>query len=92
MGKLEWWIENLNCFNARYLIQAKSEIVIKTDASLQGWGANYMRIRTGDKWSVKERKLHILKLLFVKNGITAFTKTRTINAIRKAAACRCSSK
>ena len=36
------------------------------------------------KWSVEERKLHlnILELLAVKNAILAFTKEKTINAIR----------
>ena len=44
-----------------------------------------MAMRTGGKWSVKEKKLHILERLAVKNGIIAFTKVRTINAIPEAA-------
>ena len=83
LGELQWWIENLKYFNGRYLIQAKPQIVIQTDASLEGWEANCMGMETGSKWSVEERKLHInvLELLVVKNAILAFTKEKTINAI-----------
>ena len=55
-GELQWWIGNLTCFNGRYLIQAKPQIIIQTDASMEGWGANCMGIETGGKWSVEERK------------------------------------
>ena len=52
-------VENLKYFNGRYLIQAKLQIVIQTDASLKGWAANCMGMETGGEWSVEERKLHI---------------------------------
>ena len=83
LAELQWWIENLKYFNGKYLIQAKPQIVIQTDASLGGWGANCMGMETGRKWSVEERKLHIniLELLAVKNAILAFTKEKTIDAI-----------
>ena len=35
LGELHWWIENLIYFNERYLIQAKPQIVIQTDNSLE---------------------------------------------------------
>ena len=37
LGERQWWIENLKYFKGRYLIQDKSQIVIQTDASLEGW-------------------------------------------------------
>ena len=82
-GELQWWIKNLTYFNGRYLIQAKPRILIQTDASMEGWGANCIGIETGGKWSVQDRKLHvnILELLAVKNVILTFTKEKTINAI-----------
>ena len=43
-----------------------------------------MAMKTGGKWSAKEKKLHILECLAVKNGIIAFTKVRTVNAIPEA--------
>ena len=83
LEKLQWWIQNLKYFNGRYLIQAKPQMVLHTDASLKGWGANRMGMETGVKWSDEERKLHvnILELLVVKNAILAFIKKKTINAI-----------
>ena len=83
LGELQWWIENLTYFIGRYLIQAKPQIVMQADASLEGWGANCMGIETGREWSVDEKKLHlnILKLLAVKSAILAFTKEKTINEI-----------
>ena len=83
LEKLQWWIQNLKYFNGRYLIQAKPQIVLHTDASLKGWGANRMGMETGVKWSDEERKLHvnILELLVVKNAILAFIKKKTINTI-----------
>ena len=33
--------------DGRYLIQAKPQIIIQTDASLEGWGANCMGMETG---------------------------------------------
>ena len=35
--------------DGRYLIQAKPEIIIQTDASLEGWGANCMGMKTKGK-------------------------------------------
>ena len=74
---------NLKNFNGKYLIQVKPQIVIQTDASLEGWGANCMGMETGGKWSVEERKLHIniLELLALKNAILAFTKEKTMQVI-----------
>ena len=36
LGELQWLIENLKYFNGKYIIQAKPQIVIQTDASLEG--------------------------------------------------------
>ena len=47
LGELQWWTENVTFFNGRYLIQAKPQIVIQTDASMEGWGANCMSMETG---------------------------------------------
>ena len=69
-GELQWRIENQKYFNGRYLIQAKPQIVIQTNTSLEGWGANCMGMETGGKWSAEKWKLHIniLELLAVKNA------------------------
>ena len=73
--------ESLKKTNGKHLIQAKPQIVIRTNASLEGSGANCTE--TGGQLPVEESKLHIniLKLLSMKNDILAFTKMRAINAI-----------
>ena len=77
------WIKNLKYFNDRYLIQARTQIVIQIDATLEGLGASCIGMETCGKWSVEEKKLliNILELLAAKNAILAFTKNKTINAI-----------
>lgn len=42
--ELKWWIENLNNFNGRFLIQPTAQLVLQTDASLDGWGPT-VRVR-----------------------------------------------
>ena len=36
LGELQRWIENPQYFNGRYLIQTKPQLVIQTDASMEG--------------------------------------------------------
>ena len=45
--ELQWWIQNLQIFNGRYLIQPQKALTIRTDASKKGWGAVCQRIPTG---------------------------------------------
>ena len=39
--EFQWWIQNLQIFNERFLIQKRA------DASTKGWGAIYQEIPTG---------------------------------------------
>ena len=67
---LQWWRDHLA---GREIIQP---LVIKTDASLTGWGAVCQGIRTGGLWSVQEQQQHI-NVLELKAGmfaVQAFTK------------------
>ena len=45
--ELQWWIQNLQIFNGRYLIQPQKALTIRTDASKKGWGAVCQGIPTG---------------------------------------------
>ena len=36
--ELNWWIQNLHLSNGRFLVTATPDLIIETDASLQGWG------------------------------------------------------
>ena len=44
--ELMWWIQNLNLCNGRCLIQPPPQLVIQTDASKTGWGANCQGLTT----------------------------------------------
>jgi len=37
-GEITWWIENLSLSNGRSLLTVPAQLVISSDASLQGWG------------------------------------------------------
>ena len=45
--ELLWWKENLTLCNGRSLISSPPQIIISSDASLQGWGASCHRLTTG---------------------------------------------
>ena len=50
--ELRWWIQNLQIFNRRYLIQAQSFLTIRTDASKKGWGVICQGTPTGGEWNL----------------------------------------
>ena len=73
--ELLWWKENLTLCNGRSLISSPPQIIISSDASLQGWGASCHGLTTGGPWSMEERKFHInvLELKAAKLAIMSFT-------------------
>ena len=83
LGGLQYWIENLKYFHGRYVIQDQPQIVIQTEAELEGWGANCMGMEAEGKLSIEERKhnINILELQPVKNASSTLTKKKTIYAI-----------
>ena len=48
--ELDWWCQNLLLSNGRSLVQASPQLVIASDASLQGWGGCLQRPK--NKWPV----------------------------------------
>ena len=76
--ELTWWSQAARNHNAAPIIIPPPDLVIKTDASLVGWGARCLDQRTGGLWSVKEQELHInaLELTAVLLAIQTFTKER----------------
>ena len=52
--ELEWWIQNLQIFNRRCLIQPQTFLTIRTDASKKGWGAVCQGIPSGGEWNLQE--------------------------------------
>ena len=57
--ELEWWIQNLHLSNGKALLALPPQLVITSDASLQGWGASCQGHRTGGPWSNLEKQNHI---------------------------------
>ena len=37
--ELQWWVQNLHLSNGRSVISYPSQLIIASDASLEGWGA-----------------------------------------------------
>ena len=57
--ELQWWIDHLNRWNGKFLLNQKPSLTIETDASTTGWGATCQGVRTGGPWSHHERKMQI---------------------------------
>ena len=74
--EVEWWIENLPSAQ-KVIIRDNPVLVLETDASLLGWGANLGKKTTGGRFSPAERarwgnNINALELLAIKLAITAF--------------------
>ena len=70
-----WWLESIQ-YQYRNIDHVTSEMVITTDASLEGWGAVYNDSKIGGRWNETERVHHInyLELLAVFHAIKSFCK------------------
>jgi len=56
LNEAQWWIHNVQQWNGRDIIRYPPDLIIQSDASLQGWGA----VCNGTShWSDQERSLHI---------------------------------
>ena len=76
--ELSWWQEMLGRWNGKVLLHQQESVIIKSDASLQGWGAVCNGVRTGGPWSQSEQQLHIncLELLAATLAVKSFLKDR----------------
>ena len=71
--ELTWWIENLNK-QIRHVSHGNPQIILETDASLEGWGASVDDNQTGGRWSAQEKENHInyLELLAIYYALKSF--------------------
>lgn len=60
--ELIWWSSKLSKWNGRALVRPQPNIVVKSDASLIGWGAICQNTKTGGLWMENERDHHINEL------------------------------
>ena len=51
---LQWWVDQISTWNDRSIITPAPDLIITTDASLQGWGAVCQGVRTRELWSQQE--------------------------------------
>lgn len=56
--ELQWWISELKN-QTRDIVKSNPDIIMTTDASMDGWGASILGIKLGGRWSLEERKQHI---------------------------------
>ena len=78
-AELQWWAQKASAHNQTPVVTQVPDMVIETDASLMGWGAQCQEHRTGGQWSVEEKVMHInaLELLAVSLALKAFVKDKS---------------
>ena len=83
LEELEWWNTNMSRWNGKTLLKQDIDLVIDSDASLEGWGAHCSDQRTGVPWSCQERMMHIncLELLAATLATKTFAKSKTAISI-----------
>ena len=77
--ELQWWAENLMAWNGRALAQPDPSIIIESDTSREGLGAQCNGLSAGCLWSQSEQFLHIncLELLAGSFAIKCLAKEKT---------------
>ena len=75
---LGWWTQNLHLMNGKGLLREQPNMILKSDASLAGWGAVYQDQKIGGPWTVEEKSLHIncLELLGATFAVQSFARDR----------------
>ena len=59
LEELKWWDTEMPKWNDKILLKRGIDIIIDSDASLQGWGARCGEQTTGGAWSHQEAEFHI---------------------------------
>lgn len=64
--------------NGKSILAQEPDLIVETDASMQGWGAVCKGVRTGGPWSQIEQEHHInyLELLAAMFAVKAFAKSQ----------------
>ena len=74
--ELQWWVQNHDLNNERSVISYPPQLLVDSDASLEGWGAFCQGHKTGGQCKLSEKKDHIniLELRAAKFAILTFTR------------------
>lgn len=83
LSELRWWHANISG-SFKPIQQDQASLVITTDASKKGWGAECQGVPTGGLWSHSEAKEHInfLELFASFLGLKTFARTKHDTHIR----------
>ncbi|KAM8975733.1 LOW QUALITY PROTEIN: uncharacterized protein RCH25_020573 [Pelodytes ibericus] len=75
--ELSWWLTHMEAWNGRAIFGTVPDLVVESDASLLGWGAQCGTLSTGGCWSLQESNLHIncLELLAREFAVRSFART-----------------
>ncbi|KAJ1148938.1 hypothetical protein NDU88_001762 [Pleurodeles waltl] len=76
--EIQWWLDHMEAWNGRAIFGSSPDLVIESDASLQGWGARCGDLSFGGHWTPQELNLHIncLELLADSFAIKSLTRDR----------------
>jgi len=76
LEELKWWDTEMSKWNGKTLLNREIDMIIDSNASLQGWGARCGMQTTRGAWSQREATLHIncLELLVAKLAVQSFVK------------------
>ena len=79
LEELKWWDMEMSRWNGKTLFKRETDMIIDSDASLQGWGACCGTQTTRGAWSQKEATLHIncLELLAATLAVQSFAKSKS---------------
>ena len=83
-AEIKWLINNIRLNNGRSIVWKPPQLLIRSDASKEGWGDYCQGERTGGPWSNKERDSHIniLELKAAKFAILTYTQNKNyLNSI-----------
>ena len=53
-AEIHWWIENLMLSKGKAIISQPPQLVLTSDASMQGWGAACLGQTTGGPWTLED--------------------------------------
>ena len=83
LEELEWWNTKMSRWNGKTFLKRDIDLVINSDASLEGLGACCSDHKTGDPWSHQEHMMHIncLELLAATLATRTFAKSKTAISI-----------
>ena len=82
-GELCWWLQSLEACNGRNIITPTADLVITTDSSSLGWGAECQGLTTQGRWSQTKSQQHVnvLELQAIDFAVRAFARNRTYSHI-----------